>query len=144
MPLFLAEASGLPWTEILGAVATLLGTVGGAVKIVWGYWTKREAEKRAAWQKVVADKDLLIAAKDQSLANLRKEKDGVITELQKELSRKSDEHAAKIQELMGITIEKVEDLGQKTESLLDRALTTQAEFTAEVRRLRIQNGSGGS
>lgn len=124
-PLFhLAEAAvvELSWTVIIGTVVTSIFGSGGVLKLVWGYWTKREEEKRAAWKEVVDDKDKLIA-----------EKDDRITELSKDLSRKSDAHAQKIEELMTLVVDKVESWSGKLEAVLDRSLTVQAGFATEVR-----------
>jgi hypothetical protein len=138
---------------LIGTVVTGLGGSGAGVRFLWKYWVNREKEKREAWQKVVADKDVLIAKKDQALAdlstkndtdmdNLRKEKDAEIIRLGKELSKKSDDHAVKVEELMNMALAEVKGVGMKVEGLLDRALNVQAEFTAEVRALRISPGTG--
>ena len=131
-PILLAEAAAveLSWGTIAGIVSAVGAAVGAGLKIVWGYWTKREIEKCKAWKEVVDDKDVIISQKDER-----------IEELSKELSRKSDSHAEKIQELMGMTLDKVEGWSEKQERLLDRALTVQAEFTAEVRKLKIDPAS---
>ena len=124
LPLLLAEGAALElsWGAIVGTVATAIFGGGGGLKLVWGYWTKREDEKRKAWKLVVDDKDDLIRGKDER-----------IEELSKDLSRKSDQHAEKIEELMTLVVDKVEAWSGKLESVLDRSLKVQAEFTAEVR-----------
>lgn len=138
---------------LIGTILAGLFGSGGGAKLLWSYWVNREKEKREAWQKVVSDKDALIAKKDQALSDLgtkndtdmdalRKEKDAEITRLGKELSKKSDDHAVKVEELMTMALGEVKELGAKIESLLDRALNVQSDFTAEVRALRIQQPGG--
>ena len=132
------------WAAIGGGAATAIGT---AAKVVWGWWTAKEAARTANWQKVVADKDDLIAAKEKqldvvikakdiALKDLQASKDQAIEELSKKLSAKSDEHAAKIQELMTFTLQKLEEWAAKQERLLDRSYDSAAAFTEEVRKLR--------
>ncbi len=132
--LLAAENSDATLAWVVGTIVTAL-TTGGGGRLLWGWWSNREREKRAAWQKVVDDKDVIIAAKDVR-----------IQELSKELSKKSDAHAEKIQELMGLALDKVESMGTKVEGLLGRALAVQSDFTAEVRKLNLEPGSdiGGS
>lgn len=131
----LADGTGpeLSWGSIIGSIATALSGAGVGLKLLWSYWVKREEEKRAAWKGVVDGKDEIIKLKDER-----------IEAFSKALSKKSDEHAAKIQELMGLTLGKVEEWSAKQERLLDRALTVQAEFTAEVRKLNLDPGGGRS
>lgn len=107
---------------LVGILTGMGGACGGAIKILWSYWTKREAEKREAWKGIVDGKDEII-----------KQKDDRITELGKNLSKKSDEHAAKIEQLMGLTLEEVSKWSTKLEAILERSHTVQAEFGAEVR-----------
>lgn len=124
LPLLLAEAAALElsWAAVIGTILTALFGSGGGIKLLWAYWANREKEKREAWTKVVDDKDLLIDQKDQR-----------IEDLSKELSRKSDQHAEKIQELMTLVVAKVEAWSEKLETVLDRSLKVQAGFTVEVR-----------
>lgn len=123
LPLLLAEgAVELSWGAIAGIVAAASTGAGAVLKAVWSYWTKREEDKRKAWKAVVDDKDDLIEKKDER-----------IEELSKELSRKSDQHAEKIEELMTLVVDKVESWSGKLEQVLDRSLTVQATFAAEVR-----------
>ena len=125
LPLLLAIEIDTSW--IIGGGTIIGGGAGGALKLIWSYWTKREGEKRKAWKKIVDDKDLLI-----------KDKDERIEELSKDLSRKSDQHAEKIEQLMNITLDKMEAQQDKNEKLLDRTLSVQAEFTAEVKNLKLE------
>lgn len=138
----------LNWGAIIGGLSGLLTALGAALKVLWSYWTKREEEKRLAWKKIVDDKDDLIKTKDDSYENLRKEKDLAIEALSKTLSKKSDEHAEKIQELMQLTLTKVEEQGEKTEEILSRALNVTSEITGELRSLTAQfrraGGDSGS
>ncbi len=133
--LLLAEGAAveLSWAGIAMTVATGLFGSGGVLRLIWNYWTKREEEKRKAWKAVVDGKDKLIKEKDGALITLRDSKDLRITELSKDLSKKSDAHAAKIEELMTLVVTKVEAWSGKLETVLDRSLTVQAAFTAEVR-----------
>ena len=119
----------LSWGGLAAVIGGGLTSIGAGLKVVWNYWIKREREKSEAWQAVVAGKDALIAAKDTR-----------IEELSKELSRKSDAHAAKIQELMGVTLDKVEGWSGKLEQVIDRSLKVQADFTSEVRKLNWGHG----
>ncbi len=138
----------LGWGSIIGIIATGLFGSGGILRGIWAYWTKREKDKREAWKAVVDAKDELIADKDADLIKLRDAKDLRITELSKDLSKKSDQHAAKIEELMTLVVTKVEAWSGKLETVLDRSLSVQAAFTAEVREfteaLREYRTGGGT
>lgn len=86
-------------------------------------------------------KELAKSAADTSEATRQRykaildDKDRQIEGLSKELSRKSDVHAQKVEELMNLALAKVETLGGKNEEILDRTLKVLGEITAEVRRL---------
>ena len=145
----------LNWPAIAGVITTILTGAGAGARVLWGYFTKREEEKRKGWKEVVDAKDALIAQKDAALAKaqadaaaalkaLRLEKDEQVEALSKKLSTKSDEHAAKIQELMQLALSKVESMGDKNEALLDRALKVMAEFTQELRRIAGEGSDAGS
>ena len=125
-------------TEGLAALAvTGLGAVGGGLKVVWSYWTARtEAEraenaaenaaKTARYKEVLDDKDRLIAAKDAK-----------VEELSKKLSEKSDAHATKIEELMGMTLSRVEGWGDKNGGLVEKQVKGTSELTTQLIALKV-------
>lgn len=124
--MFAEAALELSWGAIAGIISAGLGAAGTALRVVWSYFIKREKDKTDAWKQVVSDKDDIIKAKDKR-----------IEELSKELSRKSDRHAETIQELMTLTLSKVEEWSGKQEKLLDRSLNVQAEFKNAVESLQL-------
>jgi len=113
------------WAAIIGGSTTLAA----GLKVLWAYWTNREKEKIERYKEILDAKDETIGEKDER-----------ITELQKELSKKSDAHAKKIQELMGVTLQKVEEMGDKQNSLTERAITVMADFSAHVQRMNLESG----
>lgn len=121
------STSTIGW--IVGSIITAL-TTGGGAKLFWSWWVNKDKERRAAWAKVVSDKDAIIAKKDAQIA-----------ELSTKLSKKSDQHAEKIEELMGMTLDKVEGWSGKIEGILDRSHAVQADFTAQVRKMNLEPGS---
>ena len=135
----------------LGAVVGVtagIGMVGGALKLVWNYWTGR-------LEKVAADHATELTTVRDAHKEDRGEqtsrytailgkKDDRIEELQKELSKKSDELAAKIEELQGVTMQKMEQMMEKNVDLFERQLEQSAQFTAMVSNLKAQSTGDGN
>lgn len=143
LPILLAVEIPDAWIYAAGAFVT--GTVGpGAVAFLRWAWN-RELAHQAEIKKAVDD-ERARSEKDEAATRERYKAiiDGLnarAEELSKKLSTKSDEHASKIQELMTLTIQKLEGLGDKNGETLDRALTVMADFTAAVRGLAAKQNS---
>lgn len=113
---------------VLAAVVTALLTgIPAGLKLVWSYWTRREQDKTARYKEVLDRKDETVKAKDDR-----------ITELQKELSKKSDQHAKKVEELMLLAITKVEEWGERFMTQQDKLNETARAFDAAVRSLKVE------
>jgi methyl-accepting chemotaxis protein len=63
---------------------------------------------------------------------------GEVRSLRKELADQASHHADKIQELLEVTIGKIETTGEKNVALVERMMKALGDFTAEVRKLRAQ------
>lgn len=107
---------GLIW----GGIPTVLATIAGGIRLLWGYWTKRQEAERAQVKAVLEAKD------------------AEITRLQKELSKKSDAHAAKVEELMMLAMNKVEEWGEKNRELQKDFTEVAAEFTTLARKFGLE------
>lgn len=107
---------GLIW----GGIPTALGSLGVAIRLLWAYWTKQQEEK------------------DKATAAAATAKDAEITRLQKELSKKSDAHAVKVEELMRLAMTKVEEWGEKNREQFRDFTGVAAEFTALVRKYGLE------
>lgn len=98
-------------TPDVGTIAAIAvpaaGTIGFMVRTAWTRWEKRDDEK-----------SLQIEA------------------LSKALSKKSDDQATKVEELMRLVVEGARSDAQANAALLERVLKALAEFTSEVRELK--------
>lgn len=123
---------------IWAAIIAVAGSAAGGVKAIWVYWQAREKKQRdelvAANKTAIDAKDQTIGAKNDEITRLRDE----VIDLSKKLSKKSDDHAAKIQELMSLTLSKVEDLSERHREqqaeFVRMSAEQQAEFTAIAAR----------
>ncbi len=125
-------------SAVWGTVGAAIAAIGGAIKIVWMYWTKREAERTKRYTQVLNDKDTLFKVTVDAKDDLIAEKDEEIKELGKELSRKSDAHSEKVEQLMNLTLTKVEELGEKQLGWGEKAITALTGFEATVKRLNLE------
>lgn len=114
----------LDLTWFVGICVSAVGVVSGGVKLLWSYWTKRLDDETVRYQAMITAKDT------------------AITELQKELSRKSDEHAHSIERLQGLTITKMETFNDKVVGLVERVVEQQAETGVILRSLQVDRRGG--
>jgi len=123
LPLMLAMevSDGAIWGAILG----LAGAAGGAVKAVWWYLTERE-KKRAELLKQAHDAAL--STKDGEITRLRDE----VKDLGKRLAKKSDDHAAKVEELMLLALTKVEEGREQDREAREEWSERDRESRAEI------------
>lgn len=73
---------------------------------------------------IVSDKDTQIDTLNTQIENLSKS-----------LTKKSEDHAATVERLMGVTVGKVEEWSDKQLTLQDKALSIITDLTNEVRKL---------
>jgi DNA-binding ferritin-like protein len=136
-----------------GGIAAALGC--GAVKFFFENRELKKPTKEPAkggtLRDLLEERERTIAALRAHLDELKKQldehrramsyrevldgKDAKIEELSKALSKKSDEFAEKIQELLTLTLEKAEEAGDKNATLVEKMVEKVAAFTDEVRKL---------
>lgn len=117
----------IPDGALWGGLVAVLTTIGGGLKVIWAYWTKREADRVARYKDIIDGKEKTVSEKDEE-----------ITRLGKELSKKSDAHAEKVEQLMNLTLTKVEEMGDKHLAMGEKALGVMADFTATVNKLNLE------
>ena len=119
------------WLSGITASASVI--VGGGIKQLWAYFQKKDEEKTARYKEILDGKDKMILGLQVQ-----------IQEMGKDLSRKSDDHAKKIEELMTLTLNKLQELATKNEAREDakdqRLVKVLEEFRDELRAIRM-NGS---
>lgn len=74
--------------------------------------------------------------KQNTYRELLDKKDQLIAELVESIADMGTTHAAKIEELSSVTIEKVEGMGDKNVALLERSITALEDVRDELRELR--------
>lgn len=103
---------------LVTAIVAMAGGIAGGIKLVLS-WVQKTLE-----------------AKDATI----KDKDAKIEELSKKVSSKSDEHAEKVEQLMNLTLNKVEEFGSRQAEGERKTLETISEFTQVLRGLTIHDG----
>lgn len=131
--------------ELASTVGMLFaGCLYGAGKFWWELRDLKKGSKGPTKRDLADAKDAHIKTLEGQIAELKKAvsyrelldaKDVQIEGLSKALSKKSDEVAAKVQELLTLTLEKAEDAADKNGALVERTLERIAAFTEEVRVL---------
>lgn len=119
--LFAFEVSdGALW----GVILSVGGAVYAGIKAIWYYWTKREKDKATRYKEVLDAKDETNKVKDTELRDLEKQ------------------YAAKVEELLMLTLDKVEGAGEKQAdklgALIERATAVMAEFNTTVKQLDLK------
>jgi molybdopterin converting factor small subunit len=145
-------AMEIPSEGLVTAGFVLCGLGAGAVKF---FFEHRELKKKdrstVAVHKLLEEREKTIGALRAHIGELEKQveesrraqsyrevldaKDQKLEDLSKALSKKSDEFAVKIQELLTLTLEKAEEAGDKNATLVERMVEKVAAFTDEVRKL---------
>ncbi|KKK53609.1 hypothetical protein LCGC14_3093070 [marine sediment metagenome] len=120
MDLPLLIAVHVPEGLIWGGIPTLLASAGGGIRLLWGYWTKQQEKKDEATK-----------AQIDAFQN-------EITRLQKELSKKSDAHAAKVEELLKLAMGKVEEWGERSRVQHGEFVQIAADFTALAKKFGLE------
>jgi thioredoxin-like negative regulator of GroEL len=117
-------------------VLAALGTAGAAAKAVWSYWTtKVDTLQQQHRDETVGQRTFY--------TEQIKQQDERITELQKELSRKSDDHAVKIEALQNVTLQQNDRAVEKLTALLERTIVLQVETNHTLQAFRDRNAPGG-
>jgi len=100
----------------------LAGVCAGGCIAIWKYWTKRLDDVEKAHAFALTAKDTLINT------------------LQAHIAKREQDHSLKIEQLQSVTIEKIEDWGEKTGSLVERVIEVQAQTNQTVRSLSLIDG----
>lgn len=141
----------IPLEGLVTAGSVFAALLYGVVKF---FLDHRELKKTAAKgsrpeakpRSITADSELVVELRGQ-IESLKKElswrevvvaKDAKIEELSKALSKKSDDFAIKVQELLQLTLKKAEQAGDKNVDLVERMMEKVSDFTTEVRTLSAE------
>ena len=127
---------GVIWAALVGIVSSIWGLL----KVAGMYWAKRENGRTTRYKEVIDGKDELLRETIEAKDGVIEAKDEEIKELGKELSRKSAAHAQKVEQLMNLTLVKVEELGEKHLAWGDKAFVVMTKFSTAVDKLNLEEG----
>jgi hypothetical protein len=108
---------------LTGIITAIVTAVGAGAKLLWNYFTNKLEKQEEVSKKTIDAKDLQIAA------------------LQDSLTKKGEEHAAAVERLQNVTLDKLEKYSEKVVGLVERVVEQEAEVAAILNSLHVDRGS---